>query len=161
MLSDCRRNPAVRGLATPDRVVGRRVLQVTFCAGSYGMGGPGFLGLRLDSGEWLVCTLWGAEDWITVNGQWLGCHPAQYQQQRPLHGESWDDFAPLVLGREIASFACSERACALRVGDALLEITDDPADRPLFFGSREPRQLQPGEDLRQAWVLATTDDIPI
>ena len=35
--------------ATPERVEGRRILKITYGAGSYGMGGYGFLGLLLDN----------------------------------------------------------------------------------------------------------------
>ena len=41
-----------------EMVVGRTVEQICTHVGTYGMGGPGFFGLRLGS-EWLVIAIWG------------------------------------------------------------------------------------------------------
>jgi hypothetical protein len=181
MLINCLKNRAVKCIATAELVEGRTVLEVTYIAGTYGMGGPSFFGLRLDKAsrrakEWLLCTLWGADNWMLVNGRWLGAHPDQYEQQRPLHGaawkrteqgysvptgEQWDEFQPMVLRQTITRFWCSERACQLDIGPATIVITEAPSTRTISFGSQEPRQLMPGDELRNAWILARTPGIRI
>ena len=48
--------------------VGQRVATSSVALGSYGMGGPGFFGLRFESG-WVVYRLWAADGWLTLNGK--------------------------------------------------------------------------------------------
>ncbi|MGA7733054.1 MAG: hypothetical protein WCD37_17485, partial [Chloroflexia bacterium] len=57
------------------RIVGREVIRWLSSLGSYGMGGPGFFGLRLAAAgdyleEWLALRLWGADNWLLLDGQW-------------------------------------------------------------------------------------------
>jgi hypothetical protein len=160
--------------ASPDFVERRQVVEVSYNVGSYGMGGYGFLGLRLGprkprAAEWLVCTLFGADTWFTVGGRWVGAHPDQYAEQRPLHGygyryddqgrgvptgEDWDEFRPLVLNRELVTFRCEAKSCELVIGDTCLVIAEDDRKRPIFIGTGEPRHLEGDEDLRRAWIIA-------
>lgn len=141
------------------------------------MGSPGFFGLLLGKRgrrrrEWLLCTLWGADNWMLVNGRWLAAHPDQYALQRPLvgaasrrteeghsvpTGEQWDEFRPMVIDQPITRFSCRERACEIVIGSCTLEIQQDHASRPIFCGNKEPRALKADEDLRTAWVLARTN----
>lgn len=51
-----------------EMVVGRTVDEICLYVGTYGMGGPGFFGLRLGT-EWLVVAIWGAASWILVDGR--------------------------------------------------------------------------------------------
>ena len=79
LIVDNYRRRSVKCLATSDNVEGRRVLEVAYNGGSYGMGGCGFFGLQLENQgrrrtEWLVCTLWAADHWMVVNGRWLAAH---------------------------------------------------------------------------------------
>ena len=158
--------------AKPNLIEGRTVYDVTYIAGSYGMGGYGFLGLKLESNdlrseEWLVCTLFGAENWINVNGNWLGANQ-QEDVQRPLHGHNWvadqsgirtakgsyDEFTPMVVGQMLTQFECKKHYCRLAVGDAVLQITPDATTHPLFRGNGRLRKLTLRDDLRFAWILA-------
>jgi len=50
--------------------IGARLVAINMRLGSSGMAGCGFLGLKLsnDTGsKWLVYTLWGATEWLTIN----------------------------------------------------------------------------------------------
>src|SRR5262245_50378111 len=49
---------------------GQRVTDVETGLGSYGMGGPGFLGLRFDR-AWIVYRLWAADGWLTLDSALL------------------------------------------------------------------------------------------
>lgn len=53
----------------PELYLNRNVTEVCDHLGCYGMGGPGFFGLKLDNGIWLVFTLWGAVEWISVDNK--------------------------------------------------------------------------------------------
>ena len=167
--------------ASADLVEGRTVLDVTYTAGSYGMGGYGFLGLKLKASgfrleEWLVCTLWSADNWMTVGGRWLASHPGQYEEQKPLYGyvefveqyrergwasEDWDEFKPLVLSRDLKKFECERHWCKLSIGKVVVEIETNPSARPIQYGNKMPRALEPGNDLRRAWILARDAYLPI
>jgi hypothetical protein len=181
MLINCLKNRKVRCQAVPESVEGRVVLAVTYIAGTYGMGGPGFFGLRLDKKddcpeEWLLCTLWNADNWMLVNGRCLAAHPEQQEEFKPLTGsvykrndcgglhatgQTWDEFSPLVLGHKIRRFQCEKHCCELVIGETRLEIVEDPKARPILFGSKKPRQLAWNQDLREAWVLAKTAAVEI
>jgi len=147
-----------------ERVLGRRVLEWSGHCGTYGQGGPGFFGLRLAATgvypeEWLMLRLWGADDWLNINGRWLSANPKQYNDtNQPLysnfHGASWDVFGPLVVGKKVSKFDVHERAFCVEIGDAKIGLTEDPASRPTYAGSKEPRVLSPGDDLRKAWIIA-------
>lgn len=65
---------------------------VDFCPhlGTYGMGGPGFAGFKLEGafGErWLVYCIWSAGEHILLDNRILDCHPRFADTYRP-----WIDF---------------------------------------------------------------------
>lgn len=132
----------------PDDVVGRTVHGWTAHAGTYGMGGPGFVGLDL-GGTWLVVTLWGAGSWIRLDDRLLDEVPR--------------DDATVLVGWTIT--ACTVERTWLAVdlagpdGGHALRLAADPADRPPFAGDGRPRALAPDDDLRTAVVLAPTPEI--
>jgi len=153
----------------------RYIVDITYYAGSYGMGGYVFFGLRLSQikerkQEWLVCTIFSANDWLTVNGRWLSCHPTQYSQQKPLTGtmysqekerrylsplETWDDFQPLILDKKINDFDCKKNSCQIIIEEnIIIAITADSSSRPWFYGTKKPRELGKDDDLRRGWILA-------
>jgi len=57
-----------------NRIIGRKITRWTPDLGSYGMGGCGLFGVRLSKTpefpeEWLILMLWGAPDWLLVDGK--------------------------------------------------------------------------------------------
>ena len=68
------RPPALRAVGERSLIGGgRNVLEACSYLGSYGMGGPGFLGFHLEKSrnrpdEWLILCLWGACDWVLLDG---------------------------------------------------------------------------------------------
>lgn len=161
----------VVAVATEETVLGRVVRDLSTHCGTYGMGGPGFLGLLLDThgdgpSEWLILTLWGAGDWVSANGRWITANLEQYAQQRPwtsyYGGDNrWDELSPLIVGKRIQKFDVREREFEMVVGDVRFTLVEDASTRPIFAGSREPRILEPGTDLRQGWILARTPAVRI
>ena len=143
-------------------LIGRKVIEFSPSCGTYGQGGPGFVGFNLEadesqSGEWLILCLWGAACWLKVNGQCLGAHPEQYNIHRPLmsnfSGQKWDEFSPQVVGANIKRFDVSEKSFIVDIGEAHIVLSEDPNDRPLYPVGKL-RDLMPVDDLRQAWKLA-------
>jgi hypothetical protein len=70
-------------------LIGARVEGFNSHLGSYGMGGPGFFGLLLaphgavDEREYLVAAIWGAEEYVFLDGRVIGCPPTHYASYRP------------------------------------------------------------------------------
>ncbi len=154
---------SVRGNIDFDSLIGRKVIEFCPYCGTYGQGGPGFIGFNLEVDarqpeEWLILCIWGGACWLTVNKQWLGAHPEQYDIQRPLvsnfSGQKWDEFSPLVVGATIKRFNVSEKSCDIDIGEANIVLSENPKDRPLYPAGKL-RELMPGDDLRLAWILAT------
>ena len=153
------------------RVVGRRVIDWSESLGSYGMGGPGFFGLRLAATreypeEWLALRLWGADNWLLLDGQWVGAHPNQYHVQEPLYSNfgadaSWDRVSERVCGALVKEAQIErDHSLILLAVDAephRLEIPRDSSRLPLYGGTMQPHVWHPDEDQRDAWVIAQGD----
>lgn len=149
------------------RIIGRRIIRWGY-RGSYGMGGPGFFGLELAAKgryprEWLVLTLWGAGEWLLLDGEWVEAHPNQYHIRRPLYSncggdEVWDDLAGKVAGAEIIEANItdvSSKLVLLRgVEQHILELPEDTTRLPVWGGSLEPKKWHPDESHLDAWVIS-------
>ncbi len=72
---------------------GSHILDVSTCCGTYGMGGPGFFGLKLqgDYGiRWLTYCIWAAGEHILFDERILECHTNYSKDYKPLI--SYDDY---------------------------------------------------------------------
>lgn len=127
---------------TPERVVGRTVDEVRTYVGTYGMGGPGFFGLRLGD-EWLVVAIWGADSWIEADGRIVAdSHwdnqgtppPLDHPAGRRAHGASGRPARHLAPPRE----AFARDRC--RRGHAL--------DRGVSRGPADLQERQPAAGVR-------------
>ena len=157
-------------VARPEDVIGRTVTEISLRCGTYGMGGPGFAGFELGPDAWLILTLWGAAEWLNLDGR-----PIEAMRHEP--GGVNARFDPIIsdavqFGRdrtttpaeclaaalpvpaEITEFAFSGHAGHMLIGGRRLAILADPAERPVWPGGGQPRALKPGDDLAHAWILA-------
>lgn len=126
-------------------VVGATVQAWTANAGTYGMGGPGFVALDL-GGRWLVVTLWGAGSWIRVDDRLLDDVP--------------HDDPTVLVGWTVTACVVERTWLAIDfAGGHSLRLAHDPDDRPRLAGDGRPRALGPTDDLRTAVVLAPTTEI--
>ena len=150
-------------------VVGRPVGQCSHIVGTYGMGGPGFVGIELDGStrDWLIIAIWNAASWIMLDGRLLGAeHPAQLEDEpapwRPAWITTFGDPANgnIFRGDSFVSLEVSTRefVATLRSGREL-RISDDPSDRPVLAGNGKPRLLEPDDDLREAVFLSPTTEL--
>lgn len=48
----------------PTRLIGRKITEIKDHVGTYGMGGPGYVGILLDDHEYLVYTIWSADRYV-------------------------------------------------------------------------------------------------
>lgn len=157
-----RRPPRLFRDATIDPC-GGEVVAVSTHLGTYGMGGPGFLGLQIDGGQppgrrWLVLTLWGAAAWITLAGDLAeeGFHPRE-RGELAQSGRAFRRLADLV-GSRVAAITCTDDLLVLDLarpdGRVLLEVRRDGRDAPPWSGDGRPRALLPDESLRDAVVVS-------
>jgi hypothetical protein len=149
--------PTIKKIGT-NRILGRKILDVVQYLGSYGMGGPGFFGIKLEKSrkypeEWLVLRLWGAADWLHFNGQIISCHPKQEKKWKPYGA---DNIGIILLGNSIKSAIINTKSCVFKfLNGHILELKKDPKSRPVTGGSGELRTLSKNDDLRQAWILTS------
>jgi hypothetical protein len=137
------------------------------------MGGPGFGGFLLSRTrdyprEWLVLVLWGADNWLLLDGRWVSAHPRWYGEQKPWQGwgdETWDDFTPVIVGSRIAeaqitddeSLICLERSDAR--SRHLLEVPQDMSRLSKYGGTGQPRQWNSAESHLDAWIISRRADL--
>lgn len=62
------------------------ILDVSTCCGTYGMGGPGFFGMKLKGNygtRWLTYCIWNAGEHILFDDRVLECHPDISEKYNP------------------------------------------------------------------------------
>jgi len=140
-------------------VAGRIIGEICSHVGTYGMGGPGFFGLRLDS-EWLVIAIWGAAEWMTAQGRCLGdTFHQKYGRTSPwLAGDG--ELDKHVAGQRIRSIEVQRHSLCIVLDNAFdLTIEESSSHRPLLEGVKKPRTFAEHDDLRRAVFLAPTAEI--
>ncbi|WP_282048412.1 hypothetical protein [Sulfitobacter mediterraneus] len=152
--------PFMPKVLSAEQIVGRKVDEILTHVGTYGMGGPGFFGLRLGD-EWLVFAIWSASEWITVDGLLIQDHFFEdYERPRPwITGEA-DNLSPLLLGSVVTSLELNQRSMRMSFSNGMsLTIDEAPENRPVFQGNKRPREFLEDDDLRKAVFLAPTAEI--
>jgi hypothetical protein len=143
----------------PADVIGRRVDEVCTYVGTYGMGGAGFFGLRLDR-EWLVVAIWGAGEWILANDRLItDTFASKYNRPRPWISGEEDDLTGALVGRTIDEIAVGPHSLSMRIADVQLTIDEIADRRPIQEGDKQPRCFLPDDDLRRAVFLSPTTEI--
>jgi len=142
------------------KVIAREIVGWIPYAGTYGMGGPGFVGFDLKD-EWLIFAIWGAADWMRLDGRLLADHAGSKHGREPgWISEPEEVWRKLFAGRRFVSFNVERTSLAARLDDGrTLSISGDPADRPRLEGNRKPREIGPNDDLRRVVFLAPTPEI--
>jgi hypothetical protein len=157
------------------RILGREITGWHHSLGSYGMGGPGFFGLHLAPtesfpDEWLVLTLWAADNWLLFDGRWVAAHPNQYHVQRPLTSffggdEEWDELSDRLVHATITGAEIRQNASHIDLEkdgvSHILEIPEDTSLLPLYGGSLTSHQWNPEESQLDAWIISERGDLII
>jgi hypothetical protein len=144
---------------TPQMVVGRTVDEVCTCVGTYGMGGPGFFGLRLGD-EWLVVAIWGAASWIEADGRIVEDDFWDTNgMPRPWITAQGDELTGRLVGQPVTSFRLDKRSLAVGVGGMTLSVAESPVGRPILEGNKQPRAFDEDDDLRRAVFLSPTAEV--
>jgi len=168
-----RRAPLTVRAAGAARIVGRDVQAWSGHLGSYGMGGYGFFGLRLAPtaafpAEWLLLTLFAADNWLLLDGRWVAAHPALWAVRRPLTADfggdrSWDDLSPCLVGARLVAATVTDTVARFTLEQGAtahqLEVPAEAERLPPFGGTGEPRRWNRRESLRDAWVFSESGDL--
>jgi hypothetical protein len=141
-------------------VLGREIEKWTPNAGTYGMGGPGFLGFRFDT-EWLIVAIWGAGRWFRLEGRLL----ADFDAERSGRPAPWDpqygpnDGTPFT-GKKFVEFNLERNSIRAKLNDGrVLELSSNSSDRPPFAGNGKPRLIEKDDDLRRVAFLCPTNEL--
>ena len=152
--------PFEPGRLQASHIVGRRVDEIVPYVGTYGMGGPGFFGIRLGN-EWLTIAIWGASEWITVDGLLVGdVFFGHYGRPEPWISESGDRLSTELVGSTITAIDIEPRSLLMSFSNGLsMSIDEAPDSRPIFEGTKQPRRFVDGDDLRDVIFLSPTTEI--
>ncbi len=144
----------------PSRVIDREIDEWIPYAGTYGMGGPGFLGFRLGD-DWMIVAIWGAGAWFRLGGRLLeDMFWEKHERSMPWQADPNLDFGNLFVGRRFTELEVTRDSVTARLDNGqLLTLSPDPGDRPHWEGSGEPRSVGPNDDLRQTIFLAPTPEL--
>jgi hypothetical protein len=154
----------------PKRVEGRLITDACNHLGSYGMGGPGFFGIELDKKgrypkEWLVLTIWGADEWLRVNNKWLACsselhHPSKCFFETPITHVSDKSVENLFIGRTVGKFIIGSKCFKMTFlsTDKSPYILEFPSDLSVLspYGNGQPRQWGIGEKMEDGFIISHT-----
>lgn len=108
---------------------GSHILDVSTCCGTYGMGGPGFFGLKIQ-GEygtrWVTYCIWAAGEHILFDERILECHPNYSEQYKPLvsfydYTKSLDALKGQLTDMTIKEMVVSNDAFEIELIDSKLE----------------------------------------
>lgn len=72
-----------------ENIKNSKILEICTCCGTYGMGGPGFFGIKFQGSlgiRWLVYCIWNASEHLLFNGRVIECHPLFQQKYNPWIG---------------------------------------------------------------------------
>ena len=141
---------------------GGRILDVSSYLGSYGMGGPGFVGLKIRdsavSSCWLVVTVWGASGWLSIDDK--PCREGYFDEERREMEHAMGEPLPSLLklkGASIDEIEIDARhfSAKLSVGGSVyqLRLLADSRSLPVHRGSKEPKIMEEGEDIRNAIIV--------
>lgn len=102
-----------------EKITGKTILEINSRLGTYGMGGPGFFGLLLESNEYVVYSVWNAGNYVFVNDRIVECSLDCYYKAKPwisnFSNLVWDDLTDYIVGSTIIDYTIGDEACKLQL----------------------------------------------
>ena len=154
------REPRRMSNVSEEAYKGAKVLRLCPYLGSYGMGGPGFWGLKCKLGGqqfWIVYRLWSADSWITLDGKFLKSslmddELADIQPERLIDSES-------LLGAVVESFEVDQDKALLTLTDRegefrYVELRSDGSTILPWRGNGEKKVFLEEESLEDGVILS-------
>lgn len=158
------------------RIVGRTILDCNKYLGSYGMGGPGFFGLKLEKKgrfreEWLVLTMWGATEWLLIDNLWLEPSVGHFdpdkcffKERKTMFDEANEQVKTTFTGLTIAEFKLHKKSFSMILQDDTrihkLELPSDLKRLPPH-GNDTERKWYAKDKLENGFIVSPTPYINI
>ncbi len=109
-----------------EQIKGSKIIDISTCLGTYGMGGPGFFGLKLEGVfgiRWLVYCIWAAGQHILLDGKVLECHPDYEDKYKPwIESDNWAEslnkLKDKIVGMSIDKIVMNKDKLLLRLIDS-------------------------------------------
>lgn len=125
-----------------ENLIHSRILDYTLHQGTYGMGGAGFFGLKLE-GEfgirWLVYCIWSSGEHLLLDDKVIECHPNFIEKYAPwivwgnnLHEEykkTCQELKDLLFGLEILNIDLQEHALKIQLSENHVLETYQKSDK--------------------------------
>lgn len=169
--SNGKRIPLLIKKGGSNRVIGRKIIETSRYLGSYGMGGAGFLGFKLEKKnrypeEWVVLTLWGATEWLLLDGKWLDCSVEYFDKDKCFFKKSIEDYSArdslldILVGNVITEFVIKSKSFKMKIGSFILELPSDLSKLPPH-GNGDSRKWCRGEKMENGFIISNTPFIKI
>ena len=141
---------------------GRPLDEIRLRTGGFGMGGFGFVGLRMGE-QWLIVPLFEAAQWMALDGRLLE-DPGHAEAGRPAPWVAGDPEGQAVADRLVGQRikAARLRRDAMRLdfdNGAVLAIDPDPARRPRMEHGGHARAFLPQDDLSAALFFSPSPNL--
>ncbi|KAF2507055.1 hypothetical protein EYY60_21340 [Flavobacterium zhairuonense] len=111
-----------------NKFIGRKITEINTHLGTYGLDSTCFFGLLLDNEEYLVYSVWYANNYVLVNDRIVGCSQDCYEKMKPWISDSsnlvWDELTEYMIGSTIAdyTFEDHELKLLLKKGKERIEV---------------------------------------
>ncbi|MBR1555090.1 MAG: hypothetical protein IJ644_06840 [Oscillospiraceae bacterium] len=150
-----------------EQFIGSRILDYNLCFGTYGMGGAGFFGLKLE-GEfgirWLVYCIWSAGEHVLIDDRIIECHPAFLETYHPWlvwgnnmdeeYEQTYQNLKSLLSGLEILNIDLQEHALKIQLsGNHILETYQKSDKFPEQGGTRKKRLSYKTGTMSDCWLV--------
>jgi hypothetical protein len=136
-----------------------RIVNTCPCLGSYGMGGPGFLGLECrQHGKtfWIVFTLWTADSWLTLDGKLL--ESGLIGDEKKTHVERGIVSIEAIHGGSVDAVTFSPASLVIEIGKEdgvhTLELRRDGSTVPPWRRTGGRKAFRDEESLEDALVVS-------
>ena len=144
-----------------------RIIDICNCCGTYGMGGPGFFGFKVqgDYGiRWLTYCIWAAGEHILFDDTVLECHSEYKKKYHPMitTGESFERFKKMLTDMSITKVVLSKDSVEFIVTDSDKHVHSIKSYKyseafPERGGTHKKRNSYDTGEMKDYW-LVTYDD---
>lgn len=150
-----------------ENLIHSKIIDYSLYFGSYGMGGAGFFGLKLEGDfgiRWLVYCIWSAGEHILLDDRIIECHPEFIEKYHPwiiwgnnmheLYEKTCQDLKNLLSGLEILNLDLQEHALKIQLsGDHVIETYQKSEKFPEQAGTGKKRLSYETGSMSDYWLL--------
>ena len=150
-----------------EQFIGSKILDYNLYFGTYGMGGPGFFGLKLEGAfgiRWLVYCIWLAGEHILLDNRIIECYPDFLEKYHPWivwgnhrheeYEQTRQNLKNLLSGLKILNIDLQEHALQVQLsGNHILETYQKSDKFPEQGGTRKKRLSYETGTMSDCWLV--------